>query len=108
MQPLSITLRGITNSLEDPSVDVWRAVTLPLLRKTLGADGQLQLKIARRGAPPRVRPNKFRQCTFGSRHCLVPGCVTGDWTGPTVRHAKQHDLETQCSQGRHCPWCKNP
>lgn len=54
LQPLGITLRGITNSAEDPSVDVWRAVTLPLLRKVIGADGQLQLKIARRGAPPKV------------------------------------------------------
>ena len=35
-------------------MDVWRAVTLPLLRKVIGADGQLQLKIARRGAPPKV------------------------------------------------------
>jgi RNA 3'-terminal phosphate cyclase len=54
LQPLGITLRGITNSAEDPSVDVWRAVTLPLLRKVIGADGQLQLKVARRGAPPKV------------------------------------------------------
>lgn len=54
LQPLSIALRGITNSVEDPSVDVWRAVTLPLLRKVTGAEGPLQLKITRRGAPPKV------------------------------------------------------
>ena len=30
-QPLSITLRGITNDSGDPGVDVFRTVTLPLL-----------------------------------------------------------------------------
>jgi len=32
-QPLAITLRGITNDHVDPSVDTYRTVTLPLLRK---------------------------------------------------------------------------
>jgi RNA 3'-terminal phosphate cyclase-like protein len=67
LQPLGITLRGITNSAEDPSVDVWRAVTLPLLRKVIGADGQLQLKIARRGAPPKVCSGNASTCGPGSQ-----------------------------------------
>ncbi len=35
-QPLSITLKGITNDSTDPGVDTYRTVTLPLLRKALG------------------------------------------------------------------------
>ena len=55
VQPLAITLRGITNDGRDPSVDAWRAVTLPLLRQLTGAEGGFDLKINRRGAPPSVR-----------------------------------------------------
>jgi len=54
VQPLAITLRGITNDGRDPSVDTWRAVTLPLLRQLTGAEGGFDLKINRRGAPPLV------------------------------------------------------
>lgn len=54
-QALNITLRGITNSVQDPSVDTWRGVTLPLLRKVVGAEDNFQMKIVRRGAPPKVR-----------------------------------------------------
>ena len=56
-QPLAITLRGITNDDVDPSVDAWRAVTMPLLRQVTGDDGGFDLKINRRGAPPLVRPD---------------------------------------------------
>ncbi len=55
-QPLVITMRGITNDDVDPSVDAWRAVTLPLLRQVTGAEGGFDLKINRRGAPPLVPP----------------------------------------------------
>ena len=48
-------------------MDVWRAVTLPLLRKVIGADGQLQLKIARRGAPPKVWSGNAFTCGPGSQ-----------------------------------------
>ena len=51
-----ISLRGITNDDVDPSVDAWRAVTLPLLRQVTGAEGGFDLKISRRGAPPLVPP----------------------------------------------------
>ena len=54
-------------------MDVWRAVTLPLLRKVIGADGQLQLKIARRGAPPKVCcGNAF---TFGPGSQQTDQCI---------------------------------
>jgi RNA 3'-terminal phosphate cyclase-like protein len=51
-KPLHITLRGITNGGDDPGVDVWRTVTVPLLRAASGAADGFELKIARRGAPP--------------------------------------------------------
>lgn len=47
VQPLSITLHGITNDSVDPSVDIWRNVSFPLIRRVAGlddADG-LQLKV---------------------------------------------------------------
>lgn len=56
-QPLSITLKGITNDSVDPSIDTWRTVALPLLRKAGGLDessagGSLELRVVKRGARP--------------------------------------------------------
>ncbi len=51
MQPLFITLKGITNDHIDPGVDTFRTVTLPLL-KHLGIEEGLELRVARRGAHP--------------------------------------------------------
>jgi len=48
--PLNITLTGITNHPLDLSVDMFRTVTLPLLLR-FGLE-DLELKIAKRGAPP--------------------------------------------------------
>jgi RNA 3'-terminal phosphate cyclase len=42
----------VTNDSLDPSVDVFRTVTLPLLRRAAGAGDGLELRIARRGARP--------------------------------------------------------
>lgn len=62
-QPLSITLRGVTNDSLDPGVDTFRTVTLPLLKRLGVEDAGLELRIVRRGAPPlgggevQVRPN---------------------------------------------------
>mmetsp|Transcript_41420 Transcript_41420/g.132303 ORF Transcript_41420/g.132303 Transcript_41420/m.132303 type:complete len:369 (+) Transcript_41420:173-1279(+) len=50
--PLAITLKGITNSQGDPTVDTWRTVTLPLLRHC-GVEDGLELKVVRRGAAPK-------------------------------------------------------
>ena len=54
LQPLAITLKGITNAPADPSVDVWRTVTLPLLRQATGLSDGFELKIVKRGAEPAV------------------------------------------------------
>ena len=45
MQPLSITLKGITNDHLDPSIDVIRTVTLPLLKRLGVEDNGLELKV---------------------------------------------------------------
>jgi RNA 3'-terminal phosphate cyclase-like protein len=50
-KPISITLKGITNGLDDPSVDYYRLCTLPLLKKIL-PNCMLTLKVTKRGFPP--------------------------------------------------------
>ncbi|MEW5309007.1 MAG: hypothetical protein WDW38_000921 [Sanguina aurantia] len=50
-QPLTITLRGITNDGVDVGVDTFRTVTLPLLKR-LGIEEGLELRVVRRGAAP--------------------------------------------------------
>ncbi|XP_070195485.1 RNA 3'-terminal phosphate cyclase-like protein [Littorina saxatilis] len=50
--PLDITLTGVTNSQTDPSVDQIRYSSLPILKKFLGTDEGLELKILQRGAAP--------------------------------------------------------
>ncbi len=42
----------MTNDSTDPSVDVWRSATLPLVRQLTGLEDGLALKVARRGAAP--------------------------------------------------------
>ncbi|KJE90878.1 RNA 3'-terminal phosphate cyclase-like protein [Capsaspora owczarzaki ATCC 30864] len=59
--PLSLTLTGITNSAQDPSVDVLRTVTLPTL-KLFGLEDGAELRIARRGAPPLGGGQVFFSC----------------------------------------------
>lgn len=56
MQPLRITLRGVTNHTLDPSIDTWRTVSLPLLRNLIGHESldELQLKVLSRGCSPLV------------------------------------------------------
>lgn len=50
-QPLHVTLTGITNDNRDPSVDIIRTVTLPLLKR-FGVEEGIELKVTKRGAPP--------------------------------------------------------
>merc|ERR1719296_271376 len=60
-QPLSIKLKGVTNSPLDPSCDTFRTATLPLLAK-FGLTGQLVFKINKRGAPPGGDGEVFFSC----------------------------------------------
>lgn len=50
-KPFVLTLNGITNDHFDLSADHFRTVTLPQLSK-FGIASDLELKIAKRGAPP--------------------------------------------------------
>ena len=66
-KPLSISLTGVTDGGPDPSIDAWRAATLPLVRRAAGlgvgvdaatsllaggAAGELSLRLVRRGVFP--------------------------------------------------------
>ncbi|KAL3813345.1 hypothetical protein ACJIZ3_014613 [Penstemon smallii] len=51
-KPLSIRLRGITNDSKDPSVDTFRAATLPILKQFGVPSDGLQMKIESRGVLP--------------------------------------------------------
>ena len=51
--PLKLTLRGITNNQSDPSVDLLRCSSIPILKRFLIVDDGLVLKIIKRGAPPK-------------------------------------------------------
>ncbi len=48
---LGLTLLGITNDTKDPSVDVFRSITVPLL-KQFGVDAGVEVKIVKRGCAP--------------------------------------------------------
>ena len=50
-KPMEITLTGVTNDDEEVSVDTFRTVTLPMLKKRFGCDDGLSLHIAKRGCP---------------------------------------------------------
>ncbi|XP_039146654.1 probable RNA 3'-terminal phosphate cyclase-like protein [Dioscorea cayenensis subsp. rotundata] len=51
-KPLSMRLKGITNDPKDPSIDVFRMVTLHMLKRFGVPLEGLELKIESRGAPP--------------------------------------------------------
>jgi len=50
--PLHITLSGVTNNQNDPSVDLVKASQLPVVKKFVLNDEGLDIKIAKRGAAP--------------------------------------------------------
>ena len=51
-KPIKAKLRGVTNDQVDPSVDMIKLSVLPVLKKFLGTDDGLELKINKRGAAP--------------------------------------------------------
>ncbi|XP_076115690.1 RNA 3'-terminal phosphate cyclase-like protein [Mytilus galloprovincialis] len=60
--PLRATLRGVTNDQTDPSVDLIKLSTLPVLKRFLGTDEFLELKIVKRGAAPEGGGEIFFTC----------------------------------------------
>ncbi|XP_064385929.1 RNA 3'-terminal phosphate cyclase-like protein [Halichondria panicea] len=65
-KPLRITLRGITNGPDDPSVDYYRLCVLPLLKQFI-PDNELELKIRRRGMWPDGNGEVFFSCPIVKR-----------------------------------------
>ncbi|XP_060574958.1 RNA 3'-terminal phosphate cyclase-like protein [Ruditapes philippinarum] len=51
-KPLHAVLTGITNDQVDPSVDMIKLSTIPVLKRFLGTDDGLELKVTKRGAAP--------------------------------------------------------
>ena len=51
--PLNLTLRGVTSDQNDPSIDIIRCSSLPVLKRFLLVDDGLTLTISKRGAPPK-------------------------------------------------------
>ncbi|XP_005110004.2 RNA 3'-terminal phosphate cyclase-like protein [Aplysia californica] len=74
-EPLRAVLRGVTCDKDDPSVDLLKLSVFPVLKRFLGTDEGLELKISKRGAAPdgggevlfccpcrqKLRPVKFLQ-----------------------------------------------
>eukprot|EP00794_Sanderia_malayensis_P008069 gene8069-8932_t len=60
-KPLNLTLRGITNDQNDPSVDIIKYVTLAILKKFI-IDDDVDLKINKRGAAPDGGGEIFFKC----------------------------------------------
>jgi len=61
--PLKVSLKGVTNGGLDPSVDFLKATSVPLLSK-FGVNGDIELKILKRG----VSPDGGGEITF---HCPI-------------------------------------
>ncbi|XP_067677958.1 RNA 3'-terminal phosphate cyclase-like protein [Haliotis asinina] len=51
-RPIKAVLKGVTNDKTDPSVDSIKLSTFPVLKRFLGTDEGLELKVTRRGAAP--------------------------------------------------------
>ena len=50
--PLNVTLRGVTNNALDPSPDLLKQASLPVLKRFFLVDDGLELKVQKRGAAP--------------------------------------------------------
>lgn len=51
-KPIEIKLRGVTNNTSDPSVDRIKATGIPILKRFLLGDNEVELSIRKRGAAP--------------------------------------------------------
>ncbi|UJR22454.1 hypothetical protein I4U23_025512 [Adineta vaga] len=49
---LELRLQGVTNDRDDPSVDLIKYSAIPVMKRFLGSDDGLELKITKRGAKP--------------------------------------------------------
>ncbi|XP_052264676.1 RNA 3'-terminal phosphate cyclase-like protein isoform X2 [Dreissena polymorpha] len=78
-KPLHATLTGVTNDQVDPSVDMIKLSTLPVLKRFLGTDDGLELKIVKRGSAPEGGGEVLFQCPCRQKlrplHFTQPGKV---------------------------------
>ncbi|GBM32031.1 RNA 3'-terminal phosphate cyclase-like protein [Araneus ventricosus] len=78
-EPLDITLRGVTNNSFDPSVDAIRHSSLPVLKRFILNDENLEIKITSRGLPPEGGGVVEFRCpvvnTVRPVKCLNPGKI---------------------------------
>lgn len=77
--PLNVTLKGITNSKECPSVDHIKSSALPNLLKFIVVDDGLELKIKQRGLRPNGGGEVLFKCpvrkSLKSVQLLNPGMI---------------------------------
>lgn len=77
--PLNVTLKGVTNSKDSPSVDHIKSAAIPNLLKFLVVDDGLELKIIRRGLKPLGGGEIHFKCpvrkSLKSVQLLKPGMV---------------------------------
>ncbi|XP_066603763.1 probable RNA 3'-terminal phosphate cyclase-like protein [Prorops nasuta] len=50
--PINIKLKGITNNTQDSSVDRIKAAAIPIIKRFLSGDNEVELKIIKRGVAP--------------------------------------------------------
>lgn len=77
--PLNVTLKGVTNSKESPSVDHIRGSALPNLIKFLIVDDGIELKIKQRGLMPNGGGEVHFKCpirkTLKAMQFIEPGMI---------------------------------
>jgi RNA 3'-terminal phosphate cyclase-like protein len=69
-EPLEATLTGITNDAFDLSIDHLKCSHIPVLKRFLGSDDNLELKIIKRGAKPDGGGEVFFKCPVKMK--LIP------------------------------------
>ncbi|XP_055945008.1 RNA 3'-terminal phosphate cyclase-like protein [Argiope bruennichi] len=78
-KPLHITLKGVTNDSIDPSVDAIMHSSLPILKRFILNDENLEIKIIGRGLPPEGGGEVLFRCpivnTIRPVKCLDPGKI---------------------------------
>ncbi|XP_048438476.1 probable RNA 3'-terminal phosphate cyclase-like protein isoform X2 [Pyrus x bretschneideri] len=98
-KPLTITLKGITNDSEDPSVDTFRSATLPMLKHFGVPSEGLDLKIQSRGSAPQGGGEVFLSIPI-VQSLTSTGLMKGWLRGLEGLHSQQ-----ECPHSLKIPWC---
>lgn len=77
--PINVTLRGITNSRDNPSIDHIKAAAFPILKRFIVVDDGLEMKVTKRGLKPDGGGEVIFKCPVRKNlrpiQCLNPGMV---------------------------------